>query len=82
MRVNGLLALQSHKPGQHLIGLIQKITRSSDRSQVFDEDSEIAFTEGGHQLNLVRAVMIGTLIDKIGKDENVFRRTLEDGPGN
>lgn len=79
MQVNRLIALQSSKAGQHLIGLVQKITRNS-ADQLEDED--LNRTENiSQQLNLVRAVLIGTLIDKVGTNkENVFRRTLETVP--
>ncbi|MFA5832130.1 MAG: ATP-binding protein [Bacteroidota bacterium] len=82
MQVNRLVVLQSSKPGQHLIGLVQKITRnSSDKDQSGQiEVDELELGSLQPQLNLVRAVLIGTLIDKIGKKENVFRRTLETVP--
>ncbi len=82
MQVNRLVVLQSSKPGQHLIGLVQKITRSSteQRKTGQGESDEIEIPELQPQLNLVRASLIGTLIDKIGSKENIFRRTLETVP--
>jgi uncharacterized protein len=79
MQVNRLIVLQSSKPGQHLIGLIQKITRSSTE-QVQTEEIEGNEVSLPMQLNLVRASLIGTLIDKVGTKEDVFRRTLETVP--
>lgn len=81
MQVNRLIVLQSSKPGQHLIGLVQKITRSfieQKKTEKVEEDVEIDLLHP--QLNIVRAVLIGTLIDKVGIKENVFRRTLETVP--
>lgn len=82
MQVNRLLALQSSKPGQHLIGLVQKITRSGverlSTGEIEPDALEREPDEG--QLNLVRATLIGTLIDRVGTKENVFRRTLETVP--
>ena len=82
MQVNRLVVLQSSKPGQHLIGLVQKITRSSTEQVITAEKEldEAEMTALSPQLNIVRAVLIGTLIDKIGTKENVFRRTLETVP--
>lgn len=82
MQVNRLVVLQSSKPGQHLIGLVQKITRSSTEQRNTDEKEldDIETTALPPQLNLVRVVLIGTLIDKIGAKENIFRRTLETVP--
>ncbi len=83
MQVNRLLVLQSSKPGQHLIGLVQKITRSVTELESIGEtepDSLDADSKPPAQLNLVRATLIGTLIDKVGDKDNVFRRTLETVP--
>lgn len=82
MQVNRLVVLQSSKPGQHLIGFVQKITRSSiEQEQTGEKEiDEIEKTVLAPQLNLVRITLIGTLINKVGTKENVFRRTLETVP--
>lgn len=82
MQVNRLIVLQSSKPGQHLIGLVQKITRSSTEQVKTgqNEADDVEITTLPPQLNLVRASLIGTLINKVGTKENVFRRTLETVP--
>ncbi len=79
LQVNRLVALQSSMAGQHLIGIIQKITRTAveQKAGIADlETGEQAFPE----VNLVRIALIGTLIDQVGKRTNVFRRTLETVP--
>lgn len=79
LQVNRLVALQSSRAGHHLIGIIQKITRTAveEKSSVADiEEPEKSYPE----LNLVRIALIGTLIDMIGSKSNVFRRTLETVP--
>lgn len=82
MQVNRLVVLQSSKPGQHLIGLVQKITRSSvEQEQACQKEADaVEMPALPPQLNLVRASLIGTLIDRVGTKENVFRRTLETVP--
>lgn len=82
MQVNRLVVLQSSKAGQHLIGIVQKITRSSvDQELSAKDEGEPAGIETlSSQLNLVRVSLIGTLIDKVGTQVNVFRRTLETVP--
>ncbi len=80
VQVNRLAVLQSSKPGQNLIGVISRITRRPPDSNVVvdpNDDGEIAELP---ENNLVRVSLIGTLIDKIGLVENVFRRTLETVP--
>lgn len=72
MQVNRLVALQSSKAGQHLVGIIQKISRTAVSS---DDDEEDIISA-----NQVRVSLIGTLIDKQGSKENVFKRTLETVP--
>jgi DNA helicase HerA-like ATPase len=81
MQVNRLIALQSSKAGQHLIGIIQKITRSIDDASIKIEASAVDDLDvSTPERNLVRIALIGTVIDKVGKEENVFRRTLETVP--
>ena len=79
LQVNRLAVLQSSKPGQHLIGVVVKITRkpdSHDSSGTELLDEEFIPNEN----NLVRITLIGTLLDRVGDDQNVFRRTLETVP--
>lgn len=76
LQVNRLAVLQSSKPGQHLIGLISKVTRKKlDSSAIEDDDKDQAVEQ-----NLCRISLIGTLLDRDGQRENVFRRTLESVP--
>jgi hypothetical protein len=78
IQVNRLTVLRSARVGIHLIGVVTRITRKPDPLSVeVDEDGlEVV----GSQNNLVRVTLIGTLIDKDGAEENVFRRTLETVP--
>ena len=79
IQVNRLTVLRSSRAGQHLIGIVTRITRKAD-SQLNNtddtDDPEAAFPEN----NLVRVTLIGTLLDKDGTSTNVFRRTLETVP--
>jgi hypothetical protein len=78
LQVNRLSVLRSSRPGQHLVGIIQKITRTSlaENIQMDDEDGPPSPSE----LNLVRISLIGTLMDRRGTERNVFLRTLETVP--
>ncbi len=79
LQVNRLVVLQSSKPGQHLIGIVVKITRKPDNQELGDEeagDDEFIPNEN----NLVKTTLIGTLLDRVGREKNVFRRTLETVP--
>jgi uncharacterized protein len=84
LQVNRLAALQSSRPGQHLIGIIQKITRQAIDGRTAADDEEDDDTEDGtdavREINIVRITLIGTLVDRIGSKENVFLRTLETVP--
>lgn len=81
LQVNRLAVLQSSRPGQHLIGIIQKITRNAVEAK---EIGEVEGDEGDlkveSELNLVRITLIGTMVDKRGAESNVFLRTLETVP--
>lgn len=79
LQVNHLVAIQSSKAGQFLIGLINRITRKvSDEEQPSGDDfglTNFLFTE-----NILRVNLIGTLLNKHGEKENVFKRTLDTVP--
>lgn len=77
LQVNRLAVLQSSNPGQHLIGLISKVTRKKLDSSVIEEDD---IEDRAAEQNLCRISLIGTLFDRDGQRENVFRRTLESVP--
>jgi DNA helicase HerA-like ATPase len=78
VQVNRLVVLQSSKAGQHLIGVVSRITRKApDGAPEAPEERE---AEDLPENNLVRVSLIGTLIDALGQQRNVFRRTLETVP--
>lgn len=79
LQVNRLVALQSSMAGQHLIGVIQKITRTAVDGLPDMEDMASGET-APPEVNLVKIALIGTLIDQLGTRSNVFRRTLETVP--
>lgn len=79
LQVNHLVAIKSSKAGQHLIGIINRITRkASDDEKTTTEEfglNGFLMTE-----NIVKINLIGTLLDKHGTKENVFKRTLDTVP--
>ncbi len=77
LQVNHLLAVESSKAGQLLIGIINKITRKISDEEASSEDGlNIALlTE-----NIVKVNLIGTFFDKVGSKHNVFKRTLDSVP--
>lgn len=81
LQVNRLAVLQSSRPGQHLIGIIQKITRNAlEAKEIGEVDGDEGDLKSTTELNLVRIVLIGTMVDRLGSDANVFLRTLETVP--
>ena len=80
LQVNRLAVLQSSRPGQHLIGIIQKITRNAVEAKEVGEVEGVESDLQPTELNLVRIILIGTMVDKMGTDSNVFLRTLETVP--
>ena len=74
LQVNHLVAIQSSKVGQHLIGLVTKIIRKSGfTDSSVDLMPDLSF-------NLIKVVLIGTHLDKEGLKENVFHRSLATVP--
>jgi len=76
LQVNHLAVLQSSRPGQHLIGLITQVTRKRGIENLSDD----GIVDQNSELNLCRIALIGTMLDRDGTKENVFRRTLESVP--
>lgn len=74
IQVNHLIAVQSSKIGQHLIGLVSKIIRKSATDNTSFDSTNIS------SFNIIKVVLIGTHLDKEGVKENVFRRTLSTVP--
>lgn len=80
LQVNHLVAIRSSKAGQHLVGMISKIMRKAI-ADLPDTDGTEEIPEGTVVVeNIVRVLLIGTLVDLMGKEPNVFRRTLETVP--
>ena len=81
VQVNRLVALQSSKAGQHLVGVVSRITRKApDSGMELNADEDNGETIELPENNLVRVALIGTLIDRLGTVSNIFRRTLETVP--
>ncbi|MBC7206037.1 MAG: 4Fe-4S binding protein, partial [Methyloversatilis sp.] len=81
LQVNRLAVLQSSRAGQHLIGIIQKITRTAlEGNGGIGDIDETSDGDQVAEINVVRIALIGTLIDKVGTRSNVFLRTLETVP--
>lgn len=76
LQVNHLAVLQSSRPGQHLIGLITQVTRKRGIEDIIND----GINDHASELNLCRIALIGTMLDRDGEKENVFRRTLESVP--
>ena len=81
LQVNRLAVLQSSRPGQHLIGIIQKITRTAvEEKNNTTADLDTTVGDEFPEINLVRIALIGTVVDKRGEHNNIFLRTLETVP--
>ena len=79
MQVNRLVTLQSSRPGEHLIGVVQKIVRSLREARTV-AGAEPSDEDAQPEENVVRVALIGTHIDRKGTERDLFRRTLETVP--
>ena len=61
LQVNHLIAIRSSKVGQALIGMVSKIMRK------FSEESDSLDEIGIVSTDIVKAVLIGTLLDREGE---------------
>ena len=74
IQVNHLIRIRSTKTGESIIALVVKIMRKSSDKPELDNPEEIIVE------NVIKACLIGTLLDKDGEKSNVFRRTLKTVP--
>ena len=80
LQVNRLVALESGRGGQHLIGIIQKITRSIEEIKNKNTLQLGQLTGEVNHINLVRIALVGTFFDiKEGK-KDIFRRSVQSVP--
>jgi DNA helicase HerA-like ATPase len=75
VQINQIVQIRSTKTGEKIIGLISKIMRKAVADKI-DESSEPDFIIE----NLIKINLVGTLIEKIGVERNVFKRTLNTVP--
>ena len=78
LQVNRLVLLQSSRPGEHLIGMVQKIVRTVKETRIVGEDESDDLLPA--EVNVVRIALIGTHINRLGDDTDLFHRTLETVP--
>lgn len=74
LQVNHLIVIRSSKVGRYLIGLVNKIMRKYGDETDIAEGEEIATSD------IVKATLIGTYIEKVGEEQDIFKRTLESVP--
>ena len=74
IQVNNLLRIRSTKTSEAIIGLVTKIMRKASDGIEPENPEEIVVE------NIIKACLVGTLIDKSGTKSNVFKRTLETVP--
>ena len=74
IQVNNLLRIRSTKTGESIIALVVKIMRKSSDKPESDSPDEIVVE------NVIKACLVGTLLDKHGDKSHLFKRTLETVP--
>lgn len=79
LQVNHLVAIESSRAGQFLMGIINRITRKIFNDDTQSQDSEVSETDHFTE-NILKVNLIGTLHDKIGTQKNVFKRNLGSVP--
>jgi len=80
LQVNRLAVLRSSLAGQHLIGIISKISRKTGVVEAEEPGDEEAVLFRSEELNMVQLALIGSLFDRRGGSSNVFSRTLDTVP--
>jgi DNA helicase HerA-like ATPase len=75
VQVNQIVKIRSTKTGEKIIGMIPKIMRRAIPEKIDQDTEPETIVE-----NIMRVNLIGTLLDKAGTKENVFKRTLNTVP--
>lgn len=75
VQINQIVQIRSTKIGQKIIGLVSKIMRKAIADKI-DENSEPDYIVE----NIIKVNLVGTLVEKSGTDENIFKRTLDTVP--
>ncbi len=75
VQINQIVQIRSTKTGEKIIGLISKIMRKAVSEKIDDQSDPDLVVE-----NLIRVNLVGTLMDAIGTERNVFKRTLNTVP--
>lgn len=74
LQVNHMVVIRASMPGQTLIGMVSKIMRKYGDEADLAEGEEIATAD------IVKIILVGTLLDMDGSIPNIFKRTLESVP--
>lgn len=74
LQVNHLVVIRSSKVGRCLIGLVNKIVRKHGEEIDTDGETEVLTSD------MVKVSLIGTYVEKLGEETDVFKRTLESVP--
>lgn len=77
IQVNHLVVIRSSKVGQCLIGMVNKIVR---KYNALDDHMKETIDNQSISMDLVKITLVGTFIDRVGKENNVFKRTLQSVP--
>jgi len=75
VQINQIVQIRSTNTGEKIIGLISKIMRKAIADKLDDTDEPGLVIE-----NLIKVNLVGTLLDCVGTDKNVFKRTLNTVP--
>ncbi len=78
LQVNRLVALLASGAGQRLVGVITHIRR---RGAALDDTDRDGGEDEAPSEDEIKVTLIGTLLDRAGDANYVFRRTLESVPG-
>ena len=74
VQINQIVTIDSTKVNEQIIGLITKIMRKASTDKIDEGDVEIPIE------NVIKVVLVGTLIERSGTEKNIFKRTLNTVP--
>jgi hypothetical protein len=81
MSVSNIIAVQGSTANEYLIGIVDRIVRTTRQEALFDEESAEGIVPVGEaESDIVRAVLVGTYRKVDGSRRNVFKRGADSFP--
>lgn len=78
--IGSLIAMEGQIPSEYLIGMLDRVTRETDRIDVLSEEDDETFPITHTERDLFRVILLGTYKTVDGQRRNTFKRGADSYP--